>query len=106
MDAKKLSLPDVLEFDWDEANVNKNREKHKVEPLESEAVFYDEPIFFYDEGHSQTEERYLAYGKTHEKRLLTAVFTIRSNKIRVISARDQHRKERETYKKLGGEIYG
>ncbi|MFX0195841.1 MAG: BrnT family toxin [Candidatus Hodarchaeota archaeon] len=36
-------------------------------------------------------------GKTDNERLLFVVFTIRSNKIRVISARDMNRKERRLY---------
>jgi uncharacterized DUF497 family protein len=40
-------------------------------------------------------------GVTHERRLLTVVFTLRENNtlIRIISARDQHRKERLVYAK-------
>jgi uncharacterized DUF497 family protein len=97
MDEKKLSLPDVLEFEWNKANLE-HIKKHDVEPEECEAIFYNDPVFFYDEKHSQKEDRYLAYGVTNEKRLLTVIFTIRENKIRVISARDQHKKERKVYR--------
>jgi uncharacterized DUF497 family protein len=52
---------------------------------------------FFDEKHSQTENRYLILGKTNQERFLTVIFTIRKNKIRVISARDMKRKEKSIY---------
>ena len=100
-----LNYPDVFMFDWDESNINKSLLKHGVESGESEEVFYDEPIFFYDGSHSQSEDRYVAYGFTTKMRHLTIVFTLRTGKIRMISSRDQGRKEKEKYlntKKKGG----
>ena len=49
--------------------------------------------------HSQTEARYHALGKTNSGRLLHITFTLRTEGklIRVISARDMHRKERNVY---------
>jgi len=37
-------------------------------------------------------------GRTNDDRYLFVVFTIRNNKIRVISARDMNRKERRVYR--------
>jgi len=53
-----------------------------------------------DEKHSEQEERYYALGHTDAGRLLFLVFTIRNNLIRVISARDMSKKERERYEAL------
>ncbi|WP_353545247.1 BrnT family toxin [Sulfuriferula nivalis] len=49
--------------------------------------------------HSQGESRFHALGKTDEGRTLHITFTLRnaSEKIRVISARDMHKKERMIY---------
>lgn len=94
---KKLNLPKILEFDWDEGNLE-HIKKHNVLYTECEEVFYNEPIFFEDEKHSVNEDRFLTYGISDENRLLTLVFTIRSNKIRVISARDQNKNEKVVYK--------
>lgn len=89
-------LPVPLSFDWNEGNREKNWESHKVHFRECEQVFFDEGVkFFRDEEHSQTEERFLAYGQTQEGRKLVIVFMIRDSRIRVISARDQNRKERK-----------
>lgn len=94
-----MNFPDALAFDWDEGNVNKSLVKHWVEPNESEEIFYDEPVFFSDESHSQLEDRYVAYGFTAKMRYLTIIFTLRTGKIRAISSRDQSRAEKEGYLK-------
>ena len=88
----------VTGFDWDEGNLLKNWEKHGVTHLESEQVFFNEPLIVQDdEKHSQDEPRWYGLGSTDAKRWLMVVFTIRKNKIRVISARDMNRKERKVY---------
>jgi uncharacterized DUF497 family protein len=76
--------------------------KHDVLPSESEEIFFNDPLLLnHDARHSQSEPRFLALGITHDRRLLTVVFTLRENNtlIRIISARDQHRKERLVYAK-------
>lgn len=76
-------------FSWDKGNKDKNWLKHKVDFRECEEVFFNKSLkIFADKTHSQNEKRYVAYGKTVKQRKLTIIFTIRNNKIRVISARD------------------
>jgi uncharacterized DUF497 family protein len=85
-------------FDWDEGNLLKNWEKHRVSASECEQVFFNRPLVAgLDEKHSKTENRYHALGLTDIGRRLFVVFTIRHNKIRVISARDMNRREREVF---------
>ncbi|MBU0700608.1 BrnT family toxin [bacterium] len=85
-------------FEWDEGNINKNWEKHKVTHIECEEIFFKEPLIVQqDTTHSILEERYFALGKTDKDRLLFVIFTIRGDKIRVISARDMNKKERRCY---------
>lgn len=99
---KRFDFSKIIGFEWDKGNKEKNKIKHNVETNESEEIFFNEPIFNYDKVHSQVEDRFLAYGITDKKRFLILSFTIRGeqkNKIRVISSRDQHKKEREYYKK-------
>ncbi len=85
-------------FDWNKGNVDKNWTKHKVSFKECEEIFRNQPIkIFYDKHHSKKEERFAAFGITNNKRLLTIIFTVRNNKIRIISARNQSRKERKKY---------
>jgi hypothetical protein len=85
-------------FDWDDANRNKNWDKHKVAWWECEEVFFNQPLYVYaDLQHSRSEERFYVLGKTNNSRLLFIVFAHRNHKIRMISARDMHKKERKMY---------
>lgn len=95
-----LSDLEINGFDWDIGNKEKNLVKHKVSNQEGEEVFFNEPVLiFQDAKHSQKEERLVAYGRTDKKRLLIVVFSIRKGLIRIISSRDQHKKERRVYEK-------
>jgi uncharacterized DUF497 family protein len=90
----------IVGFQWDSGNSRKSEVKHTVTQVEAEEVFFNNPLLISaDDKHSEQESRYLALGKTHQSRELTVVFTLRQDEtlIRVISARDQHRKERHIY---------
>ncbi len=90
----------VLEFDWDDWNINKNEEKHGVSRLEAESAFFDPQInIFEDVKHSISEKRYIAYAQSLENRILMIGFTIRTNKVRIITARAASKKERSFYEK-------
>ena len=81
-------------------NREKNWKKHKVTYLEAEQIFFNHPVYvFKDDKHSENESRWYCLGKTNQARILFVVFTVRNLKIRVISARDMHKKEREIYEK-------
>ncbi|VVA44266.1 conserved hypothetical protein [Candidatus Roizmanbacteria bacterium] len=96
-----LSNIKLSSFDWDKGNLNKNWKKHLITNEEAEQIFFNEPLkVFEDLHHSKTEKRLVAYGSTDEERLLTVVFTLRQGKIRVISARNQSKKERKYYEKI------
>ena len=93
-------LEGVIGFDWDDGNRYKNEKKHQVRSVECEEVFFSKPLLlFADKKHSQNENRYYVLGKTRKNRKLFIVFVVRNNKIRVISARDMSKKEREIYEK-------
>jgi len=92
---------DVNGFDWDAWNVNKNWEKHRVSHLECEEVFFNEPLIIQkNRTHSDQEIRYFALGRSNNGRLLFIVFTIRKDKIRVISVRDMTRRESIQYEQI------
>ena len=85
-------------FEWDDGNLSKNWEKHRVSDMEAEQVFFNQPLLMLeDPKHSQAEPRFHALGMTHTARKLHITFTVRGTRIRVISARDMHRKERTLY---------
>ncbi|MDN5870669.1 MAG: BrnT family toxin [Nitrococcus sp.] len=67
---------------------------------QAEHAFLNEPLLVVpDLRHSRQEPRYHALGRTDEGRRLHITFTLRAggSLIRVISARDMHRKERTYY---------
>lgn len=72
--------------------------RHGVSDQECEEVFFDSnKRVLKDVLHSGNEERFILLGKTKTKRLLFCVFTIRKDKIRIISARDINKKEINLY---------
>jgi len=90
-----------ISFDWDDANSRKNWNKHQVTPSECEQIYFNKPLILKNDiDHSGYETRFYALGKTDESRKLFIAFTVRNDKIRVISARDMSRKEREVYETL------
>jgi len=96
-----IDLHRITGFDWDSGNARKN-EKHGVSQAEAEQVFFKEPlVVLADIGHSTHEPRFHALGATDEGRLLHITFTLRhdNTRLRVISAREMHRKERTVYEK-------
>lgn len=89
-----------LTFEWDKGNLEKSRRKHEITQEESETVFADEnSLIIPDKPHSKTEERFAIIGKSDKNRNLFIVFTMRKEKIRIISARRMHKKEVEKYGK-------
>jgi len=94
-----IDLSTIVGFEWDVGNERKN-DKHGVSMAEAEQVFFNAPLLMLDDvAHSQIEARLHALGTTDEGRRLHITFTLRRSGelIRVISARDMHRKERSIY---------
>jgi uncharacterized protein len=93
-----IDLSSVTGFEWDDGNRDKNWEKHQVSNSECEEVFFNLPLLLkHDATHSQAEDRYYVLGQTNAGRKLFASFTIRDENIRVISARDMSKRERNFY---------
>src|SRR5579863_8336813 len=91
-------LDNCAGFEWDDANGQKNWERHQVTREEAEDVFFNEPLVVRgDIRHSQREKRYYALGQTSRGRPLFVAFTIRRKLIRVIPVRDMNRKEQDFY---------
>ena len=95
-----INLSNIVGFEWDSGNSRKSAKKHDVSQSEAEQLFFNVPLLLLsDSKHSQEEARYHALGKTNAARQLHVTFTLRHGEtlIRVISARDMHRKERKIY---------
>jgi len=86
-------------FDWDDGNLLKNWKKHCVSASECEQVFFNHPVVTSpDVLHSNYEARFYILWKSDSGKHLFIVFTVRNSLIRIISARDMNRKERDVYK--------
>ena len=87
-----------MQFEWSENKAASNLSKHGVSFEEAKTVF-DDPLYvdFYDPDHSEDEERYLIVGESKRGRLLIVSYTERGDSIRLISARELTRTEREAY---------
>ncbi|MDO9577466.1 MAG: BrnT family toxin [Candidatus Cloacimonadales bacterium] len=85
-------------FEWDDGNSEKNWLLHQVSNSECEQVFFNEPSIVADDlKHSQIEKCRYVLGQTDSERLLFIVFAIRNKLVRVISARNMNKKERDIY---------
>jgi uncharacterized protein len=95
-----IDLEQIVGFDWDDGNNRKSADKHDVSQAEAEIIFFNDPLIVVEDStHSKAEQRFQALGKTGQGRALHVTFTLRRNGtlIRVISARDMNRKERQRY---------
>lgn len=84
-------------FEWDEANWRKSELKHGVSAAEAQEALLGQPVCQVDVRHSDREQRYAALGVTNGGRRLFVAFTIRRDRVRIISARPMSRKEREIH---------
>ncbi len=93
-----MDFSHITRFDWDDDNLYKNIGKHDVFDPEAKQVFFNHPLVVKsDKKHSKTEDRFFALGRSNHDRLLFIVFTVRSDRIRVISARDMTKREVRVY---------
>lgn len=91
----------MIKFEWDTAKAASNQKKHGVTFEEAQTVFYDEfAIQFFDDEHSQTEQRFLLLGFSQNARLLLVCHCEREQgqAIRIISARKATKNESKFYK--------
>lgn len=90
----------MITFDWDPSKAKANFKKHGVSFKEAESVFYDEYARqFFDDDHSQSEDRFIMLGISDFSRVLVVCHCERSqgNVIRLISARKATSIERQYY---------
>ena len=95
-----IDLSQIIGFEWDDGNSQKNAAKHHVLQTEAEQVFVNAPLLLLeDKQHSMSEPRFHAYGRTNNGRLLQVAFTLRLNGslLRIISIRPMSAKERARY---------
>jgi uncharacterized DUF497 family protein len=100
-----IDLNQLIDFEWDAGSRVKNWQKHAVSEGECEEVFFNLPLLVQpDPAHSTREPRYLMLGHTNAGRYLFIAFTVRKEKIRVISARNMSQIERTSYEQADSKI--
>jgi len=91
-----------IKFEWDEKKAQSNIHKHGISFEEAMSVFYDErAIEFFDDEHSEWEERFLLLGLSRKMNLLLICHCYRESNgtIRIISARKATKNEAKHYEK-------
>ena len=88
----------MIVFEWHPAKGASNLLKHSVSFEEAASVFDDVLAAVYENpDHSTSENRYLIIGNSALGRLLIIAYADRRERIRIISARQVTKKERELY---------
>jgi len=84
-----------MEFEFDAAKSEKNKEKHGIDFLEAQALWKDsERVEF--PARSDDEDRFAIIAELKQK-LWVAFYTSRENRIRIISVRRARTNERPLY---------
>ncbi len=90
-----------MRFDWHLEKARSNLKTHGVSFEEASSVFFDaHAIQFFDEEHSDEEDRFIMLGLSRKLRVLLVCHCERDGGevIRIISARKATVKERASYK--------
>ena len=87
-----------MQFAWDPNKAAKNLVKHGVSFEEAATVFGD-PLSntYHDPDHSTAERRFIMIGLSERGRMLVVAHTDDGELVRIISAREATRRERESY---------
>ncbi|MFK5976496.1 MAG: BrnT family toxin [Sulfurovum sp.] len=91
-----------IDFEWDNEKSKINIKKHGITFEEATSIFYDErAIEFYDDEHSEWEDRFLMLGLSDKLNLLIICHCYRESKgkIRIISARKATKNESKYYER-------
>ena len=84
------------QVEWDDEKAEINFQKHKIRFEIAARVFLDDNrVDYYDEMHSDDEDRIKVIGRVGK--ILAVIYTERSEKYRIISARYATKKEERDY---------
>ena len=83
-------------FEWDERKAQSNVRKHRVDFADAATTFEDDRAVTVTDDVPE-EERYVTIGMDAIGRVLVVVYTMRGQRIRIISARRAAKRERMQY---------
>jgi uncharacterized protein len=87
-----------MEIEWDADKAASNLRKHGVSFEEAASALLDPMALAQEDSSAEGEARWVLLGMSAQLRLLTVVYTLRSqDRIRLVSARRATRKEAKQY---------
>jgi uncharacterized DUF497 family protein len=86
-----------MEFEWDSRKARSNLLKHGIDFADAVGVLEDELGLTIRSEIVEDEQRFVTIGSDFILRTLVVVYTYRTNRIRIVSARPATRRERQTY---------
>lgn len=84
-----------MEFDFDPAKSETNRDKHGIDFVEAQELWQDQDAMVFPVLHP-VENRFILLAR-HREKLWATVFTPRENRIRIISVRRARKNEERHY---------
>ena len=88
-----------MDFEWDTAKENANRNKHGIDFRTAAKVFLDPHLVEFDDRDTADELRFNAIGVV-EGRMLFVTYTMRGPVVRIISARGAEPHEKRKYHEI------
>ena len=85
-----------MEFEWDQSKASTNLRKHGVDFADAVTVLYDDCAVTVSDDELD-EQRYVTIGMDALGRVLVVIYTLRAERIRIISTRRSRRRERAAY---------
>jgi uncharacterized DUF497 family protein len=92
-----VHIIDAVEVEWHPAKATSNHTKHGVEFAEASVALEDELALTMRDPFGEGEERFITLASDSLGRLLVVVFTMRAERVRIISARVATSRERREY---------
>jgi uncharacterized DUF497 family protein len=89
----------AMDFEWDSAKERANRKKHGVDFRTAARVFLDPYVIEFDDRDATGELRFNAIGLV-DGRMLSVVYTMRGEVVRIISARGAEPHEKKKYHEI------
>ena len=86
-----------MNIEYDPVKAKSNETKHGITFEEAATALLDENALSMEDVDSKGENRWLLVGMSEKARLLTVIYTLRGESIRLISARKATRKEAQSY---------
>jgi uncharacterized DUF497 family protein len=87
-----------MRFEWDDNKAESNVLKHGISFEEAVTVFADPYLLFTEDSeHSEGEQREWAIGEVEDGSIVVVVFTMRGERVRIISARKATKRECQQY---------